>query len=75
MSQFFSLQRVLVVKVYQEDKKETVKEEKRQRAIRKKEVIAKRKEIQVTKEERKIQRQLHQEVNSECKIAEKVQKT
>ena len=45
MSQFFSPQRVLAVKVYQEGKKETVEEEKRQRAIQKKEATVKRKEI------------------------------
>jgi hypothetical protein len=72
--QFFSPQRVLAAKAYQEGKEEAVEEEKRQRAIRKEEATAKRKEIQVTKEERKIQRQLHQEANSERKIAEKTQK-
>jgi hypothetical protein len=72
--QFFSPQRVLAAKAYQEGKEEAVKEEKRQRAIRKEEATAKRKEVQETKEERKIQRQLAQEAISERKIAAKAQK-
>ena len=33
MSQFFSLQRILTVKVYQENKEKTIEKEKRQKTI------------------------------------------
>jgi hypothetical protein len=48
--QFFSPQRVLAAKAYQEGKDEAVEEEKRQRAIRKEEATAKREELQLLKE-------------------------
>jgi hypothetical protein len=72
--QFFSPQRVLTAKAYQEGKEEAIEEEKRQKAIRKEEAAAKREELQMKKEERKIQRQLYQEANLKRKAAEKAQK-
>jgi hypothetical protein len=72
--QFFSPQRVLAAKAYQEGKEEAIEEEKRQKAIRKEEAAAKREGLQAEKEERKIQRQLYQEANLKRKAAEKAQK-
>jgi hypothetical protein len=72
--QFFSLQRVLRAKAYQEGREEAIEEERRQKAIRKKEAASKREELQAIKAERKIQRQLYQEANLERKAAKKAQK-
>lgn len=52
--QFFSRQRVLATKAYQEGKEEGEEEDGRQKAIRKEEAACKRQEIQVEKQERAI---------------------
>jgi hypothetical protein len=74
VAQFFSPQRILTAKAYQEGKEEAIEEEKRQKALRKEEATAKREELHAQKEERRIQRQLYQEANSEQKAAKKAQK-
>ena len=73
-AQFFSPQRVLAAKAFQEGKEKAEEEERRQKAIHKEEAARKRREIQAEKEERAIQRQLRQEANQQAKAAEKAQK-
>lgn len=72
--QFFSPQRVLLAKAYQEGKEQAEEEGKRQRAIQKEEAAYKRRELQAEKQELAIQRQLRKEANQEAKAAEKAQK-
>jgi hypothetical protein len=52
--QFFSPQRVLAAKAYQEGKEKAIKKEKRQKTIQKKEAATKREGLQTKKKERKI---------------------
>jgi hypothetical protein len=52
--QFFSPQRVLTAKTYQDNKEELEEEEKRQKAIRKEEATRKREELQAEKQERAV---------------------
>ena len=73
--QFFSLQKILVIRAYQETK-ETAKEEKRhQKTLQKKEVILRRQQLQAEKQETAVQRQLRQETSKETKVPEKEQRT
>jgi hypothetical protein len=74
VAQFFSPQRVLTAKAFQENKEEEEEEDKRQRAQRKEEAAYKRQEMEVAKQERAIQRQLRQVANKEEKEAEKTRK-
>jgi hypothetical protein len=72
--QFFSPQRVLAAKVFQENKEVAEEEDKRQRALQKEEAACKRQEMKAENQERAIQRQLRQIANNEEKEAEKTRK-
>jgi hypothetical protein len=72
--QFFSPQRVLAAKVFQENKEVAEEEDKRQRALQKEEAACKRQEMKAENQERAIQCQLRQIANNEEKEAEKTRK-
>lgn len=73
--QFFSPQKVLSARAYQESKEAAEQEEKRQKALRKEEAACQRQKLQAEKQEAAVQRQLRREANKEAKAAEKVQQT
>ena len=65
--QFFSPQRVLIVKAYQEGKEEAEEEEKHRKAIRKKEAANKCQKLQAEEQKRAVQCQLRPEANRKAK--------
>jgi hypothetical protein len=72
--QFFSPQRVLAAKAFQENKEVAEEEDKRQKTLQKEEAAHKRQEMEAEKQERAIQRQLRQIANKEEKEAERHEK-
>lgn len=72
--QFFSPQKVIAARTYQEGKEARAEEEKRLKAHKKEEAVRQRQKMANDKLEARIQRQLLQKTNREAKAAEKAQK-
>lgn len=72
--QFFSPQKVLAAKAYQEGKETREQEEKHQKALKKEEAIHRRQQIVSEKLEARLQRQMQQEIRRETVAAEKAEK-
>lgn len=72
--QFYSPQKVLTARAFQETKEAAVEEEKRQKALRKEEATRQRNQKLVEKQEAAMQRQLRLQYNRATKAAEKEQR-